>query len=223
MRARDVMTANVISVSPSSSVRSVARTMLLNRISAVPVIDDEQKLVGIVSDDDLLQRLETGARRAWWRGLLDCPESQALEYVKSHGQQAQDVMTPAVVTVDEDTSASKIAEIFYRERIKRVPVMRGTRLVGVVSRADLLRAIVTAPADQTAQGDDAIRLAVVTRLQEDAGLSGRALQVTVLNGIVYLRGSVPSQQAKRAAHVAVWTVRGVQGVVDRLKLTEGRN
>ncbi len=219
MQARDVMTPDVISVHPESSVRHIVQTLLRHRISAVPVIDDDHQLVGMVSEGDLIQRPEVGGTRSpWWLGLLESPEIAALEYVKSHGQQAQDVMTTDVVTVGPETPLSRIAAVLEEERIKRVPVVEHGRVIGVVSRADLLHAIAMAPEDQTAPGDEALRLAIVTRLREEAGLADRQLSVTVADGIVHLWGSVPSDAQKRAASVTVWTVQGVRGFVDHVTL-----
>ena len=215
MQAREIMTADVISVSPESSVRHIAQIMLRHRISAVPVIDDDQKLVGIVSEGDLITRPEIGAKRtSWWLGLLDCSEVAALEYVKSHGKQAQDVMTTDVITIDEDMPIARIATLIDEGRIKRVPVLKHGRVVGIVSRADLIRAVATASEDQTAPGDEALRLAVVTRLREDVGWPCKELRVTVSDGIVHLWGSVPFGPAKQAACAAAWTAHGIKGLMD---------
>ena len=140
MRAKDIMTENVVSVEPATSVEHVARLMLEHHISAVPVIDDAFRVVGIVSEGDLMRRPETGAppRRPWWLGLLDSPDAIATEYLKSHGLLSRDVMTEDVVTVDEDTPVSEIPVLLDEHQIKRVPVLANGRIVGIVSRADLL-------------------------------------------------------------------------------------
>ena len=217
MQAREVMTSRVISVSPETSVRHVAQILLRHRISAVPVIDDDLSLVGMVSEGDLMERPELGAQRSdWWLGLLDCPEAKALEYVRSHGKQAKEVMTTSVITVAPETPLSRIAAVLEEERIKRVPVVENGRVIGIVSRADLLRAMASAPEDQTAPGDDALRLAILTRLREDAGLENCQIKATTSEGIVHLWGSVPSDPHKQAAGVAVRTVRGVRGFVDHV-------
>lgn len=152
------MTTNVVSVSPQTSVRRIAQTMLRHRISAVLVIDDQQRLVGIVSEGDLMTRPEIGAKRsAWWLGLLDCAEVDAMEFAKSHGKLAQDVMTTDVISVDEDTPIARIATVLEEGQIKRVPVLRDGRVVGIVSRADLLHAIATAPLDKGASTSSSFR------------------------------------------------------------------
>lgn len=221
MQAQDVMTTDVVSVSRESSVRHIARTMLRHRISAVPVIDDADRLVGIVSEGDLIQRRELGARRtSWWLGLLDLPDAAALDYVKSSGNRAQDVMTANVITVEPDTPLSQIAALLEKEQIKRVPVLKQGRVVGIVSRADLLHAIITASEDQTAFGDQPLRLAIVTRLRDEAGFRDGELDVTVSDGVVHLWGSVRSEARKQAASVAVSTVRGVRGLVDHTRVED---
>ena len=172
MRARDLMTMDVVTVKPDTSVKHVAQMLLRHRISAVPVVDDHDRLVGIVSEGDLMRRAEAGTERhpSWWLGLLASPEEKALEYVRSHATRVEDIMTRNVVTVDEDAPASRIAALLEEKRIKRVPVCKEGRVVGIVSRADLLHGIATAKFDQTAPGDQAIRRAVLSRLRNETGV-----------------------------------------------------
>ena len=143
MLAKDVMTKQVISVGPDTPVGAVAQTMIDNRISAVPVLTAEGALLGIVSEGDLLHRTETGTERerSWWLSVISDPVGQARDFVKSHGRKASDVMTSDVVTVGEETSLRDIAGILEERRIKRVPVVREDRLVGIVSRANLLQGL----------------------------------------------------------------------------------
>ena len=144
MRAKDIMTANVFSVHPDTSVHDVAKLLLAKRISAAPVVDGTNRVCGIVSEGDLLRRHETGTEksRSWWTSLVSSTEVRADQYVKAHGLRASDVMTPKVVTVDEDAPVSEIVDILEGQNIKRVPVMRGDRLVGIVSRSNLLQGLV---------------------------------------------------------------------------------
>ena len=127
MQAKDVMTPNVVTVTPDASVKDIAELLLERQISALPVVDAEQKIVGIVSEGDLLRRPETGTerRRSWWLSLFSSSEERAADYVKGHGRRAEEVMTRNVVTVEEDTPLNKIAELLERRRIKRVPVVVG--------------------------------------------------------------------------------------------------
>jgi CBS domain-containing protein len=216
MKARDLMTTDVVTAGPETSVRHIAQLMLRHRISAVPVVDDEGRIAGIVSEGDLMRRAELGSARgrSWWLELLAGPEEVARDYVKAHGQRARNVMTREVVSADEDTPASSIAAILEEKRIKRLPILREGRLVGIVSRADLLHCIATANIDNAASGDDALRLAVRTRIKHDAGVRDTMLNVTVSDGVVHLWGFLESQAEREAVEVAANSVRGVTAVVD---------
>ncbi|RUV54210.1 CBS domain-containing protein, partial [Mesorhizobium sp. M5C.F.Ca.IN.020.29.1.1] len=137
-------------------------------------------------------------------------------YVKGHSWKVADLMTSDVVVADEETPIERIAVLMQEHGIKRIPVLRGPRLVGVVSRADLLRAVVAAKFDATAAGDDAIRRSILTRLREDAGVNGDALTLTVSDGLVHFSGAVRSQSERDAVRVVAEGVRGVKGVYDHL-------
>ena len=140
MQIRDVMTTRVITVGPYTEVAEIARCLLKNRISAVPVVETDGHLVGIVSEGDLMRRSEsrTEHRTSWWLSLLLLAERRATDYIKTHGRRAQEVMTRALITVNDDASLEEIAEILEKHRIKRVLVIREGKLVGIASRADLL-------------------------------------------------------------------------------------
>ncbi|RWK89791.1 MAG: CBS domain-containing protein [Mesorhizobium sp.] len=209
MRAKDVMTARVVTVSPDHSVRHAARIMLDHRISGMPVVDDGGRVVGIVSEGDFLRRSELGAT------ALSSGEVRG--YVKGHSWKVADLMTSDVVVADEETPIERIAVLMQEHGIKRIPVLRGPRLVGVVSRADLLRVVLAARSDDsTAAGDDAIRRSILTRLREDAGVNGDALTLTVSDGLVHFSGAVRSQSERDAVRVVAEGVRGVKGVYDHL-------
>lgn len=211
MKAKDVMTAKVVTVSPDHSIRHAARIMLDHCISGLPVVDDNGRLVGIVREGDFLRRSELGAPAF--------PTGGARGYVKGHSWKVADLMTSDVVVADEETPIARIVALMQEHGIKRIPVMRGQRLVGVVSRADLLRVVVAAKLDDdTAAGDDAIRRIILTRLQEDAGVNGDAITLTVTDGLVYFSGAVSSQSERDAVRVVAEGVRGVKGVFDHLYL-----
>ncbi|TIP81168.1 MAG: CBS domain-containing protein, partial [Mesorhizobium sp.] len=155
MRAKDVMTAKIVTVSPDHSVRHAARIMLDHRISGMPVVDDDGRLAGIVSEGDFLRRSELGAPAL--------SPGEARSYVKGHSWKVADLMTSDVVVADEETPIERTAALMQEHGIKRIPVMKGQRLVGIVSRADLLRVVVAAKFDDaTAAGDDAIRRSILT-------------------------------------------------------------
>jgi len=143
MKARDVMVSPVITVKPSSSVKEVAKTFLERRISAAPVVDDQGKLVGIVSEGDLMHRAEAGTERhrSWWLRALTAEETLAAEYVKAHARKVADVTTRDVITATADTPLHEIAVLLEKNSIKRVPIVKNGQLVGIVSRANLIQAV----------------------------------------------------------------------------------
>ncbi len=217
MKAKDIMTTRIVTVCPGNSIRHAAQTMLDKGVSGLPVIDDDARLVGIISEGDLMRRAEFGIRPAS-AAAIPSSEQRARAYVKSHGMNVGDVMSSNVVTVDEEAPVSRIAALMEEHRIKRVPVTRAGKLVGIVSRRDLMRAIVTSSLDEIASGDAALRRSVMARLGEDAGLETARLNVTVANGIVHFWGNVDSKSQRDAARVVAEGMRGVAGVVDHMHL-----
>lgn len=219
MQAKDVMTTQVISLGPGHGVGHAAEIMLQHRVSGLPVLGDAAELLGIVTEGDLMRRAELRPFDAWRRpheagGEGHDPD----EYIKSHAWCVTDVMTRDVVTVDEDTPIEAIAKLIAERDIKRVPVMRDGRVVGIVSRADLLRGIVSGGKDGTAPGDEPIRRAVLTRLHADLGLPLADTGATVRDGVVTLWGTAGSRQEREAARVAAESVRGVASVVNNLRV-----
>ena len=212
MRARDVMTTKVVRISPDNSVRQAAAIMLDNHVSGVPVVDDDGHLLGIISEGDLIRRTELISH------ALSSPEMSADEranaYVKRHSWKVGDAMTPDPVTIEEDASLARVATVMLERGIKRIPVTRDGALVGIVSRADLLHAILAAKTDETVPGDDAIQRSIVVRLGEGTGLEGLDVEVTVSDGIVHLWGNVETADCRRAARILAEGVRGVRGVVE---------
>ncbi|NIO40680.1 MAG: CBS domain-containing protein [Burkholderiales bacterium] len=221
MRAGDVMTTNVVSVGPQTSVRDIARTLLEHRISAVPVIDDAQRIVGIVSEGDLMRRseTETGRPASWWLLLLSSPETRAEEYVKAHGRRAEEVMTNTVHTVGEDTTLEEVADILERRRIKRVPVVRDGKIAGIVSRANLLRGLVAAKVEvKTTVEDQTIRKAIMKSLEREAGVRDEFVNVIVSNGLVHLWGALFSEAERHATRLVVENTKGVRKIEDHLSV-----
>jgi len=215
MRAKDVMTAEVATVSPDNSVRQAAKLMLNHHVSGLPVIDDAGRLVGIISEGDLLRRSELGfGTFATQEGPRPTSDEQARAYVKGNAWRVADVMSRDLVVVDEETPLSRVATLMDEHAVKRLPVVHGAALVGVVSRADLLRAVIAARPDETARGDTAIRRSIMTRLNENTGLEGQDVTVTVDDGVVHLWGDVASQDCRTAARVAAESVRGVRSVIE---------
>ena len=224
MKAKDIMTTQVVTVKPETSVTAIAQKLMDHRISAVPVIDGAGRLVGIVSEGDLLHRVETGTarrHRSWWLSLVTSGTTDAAEYVKSHGKHAADVMTRDVITVDENTSLSEIAEILESRRIKRGPVLKNGVLVGIVSRANLVQGLATmrGTVAEKAPSDTRIRESILAEV-EHASWSGLAsTNMTVSDGVVELWGFVASDAEKQAWRVAAENVAGVKKVVDHRAVT----
>lgn len=220
MQARDVMSTPVISVTEDASVADVARLLLRKGISGVPVLGADGRLVGIVSEGDLVRRAETGTERtpSWWLRLFGDSEDQAREYVKTHGRRVGDVMSRDVTTVREDTGVAQIAELLERRRIKRVPVVRGNEVVGIVSRANLLQALASAPAEASNLGAEAAPSdrALKTRVEEEmrrAGIDSAFVNVVVTDGVAHLWGAVRSEAQQDAARIAAETAMGSAAAV----------
>ena len=220
MKTADVMTSAVITVSPDHGVKHAAAIMMANRVSGLPVIDDERRLVGIISEGDLLRRTELGLGAiAHLTGPSPTDEERARAYVRANSWKVADVMTCDLVVVDAEAPVSEVASLMAHHGIKRIPVLRGGTLIGIVSRADLLRAISGASRDNTASGDEAIRRSIMTRLNEQTGLEGKAVAVTVTDGLVHLWGNVDTEHCRNAARVVAESVRGVRGVIEHFPQT----
>jgi CBS domain-containing protein len=205
VEAKDVMTPNVITVTPDTPVQEIASLLVENRISAVPVVDAAGRLVGIiVSEGDLMRRSETDTlpRASPWLSLLIMPNESARVYAKAHGQHARDVMTADVITVDEYTPLAEVAAILERNHIKRVPVMRGRMLVGIVSRANLLQGLVAQKLQPAISADDSeIRARVLEALRE-AGLDGLRI-----NPVVSGSSSFGASSTRRRSGRRPWSLR----------------
>jgi CBS domain-containing protein len=214
VQARDIMTSPVVTVGPDAQVDDTARLLLENRISAVPVVDAAGKLLGIVSEGDLMRRAEAGTERrpSWWLALFSDVEAQARAFVKTHARRASEVMTRQVVTVGEDTSLEDIADALEKHRIKRVPVMRGDRLVGIVSRADLLHGLVARRDAPAVTADDRSIKDAVVRALEQAQVSRRFLNIVVSGGVVRIWGVVETPDELAAVRVAAETAPGAKAV-----------
>ncbi len=219
MRAADVMVTSVITVGPQASVQEVAKLLLTNRISGLPVVSDQGDLVGIVSEGDLLHRAEagTGRRRPWWLAILTGRDVLAAEYVREHSFKVADVMTRHVITATPDTSLQDIAHLLEKNGIKRVPIVDDGRLVGIVSRANLLQALASGTKKgETAPSDGTIREDVMARLRAKSWTRPSLVNVIVQDGTVELWGIVNSQTEKRAVRVAAEVTPGVRAVNDNL-------
>lgn len=223
MKAKDIMTSPVMTIGPRATIREIAAILLERRISGLPVVDDG-RVVGMVSEGDLLRRHEIGTDRkaprgSWWMRLF-MGEPGPAEYVKSHAVFAADVMTREVTSVTEGTSASKIAALFGKRGIKRVPVLRDGRLVGIVTRANLVQALAAAKRPRAARAfvdDDAIRDSLLRELCAHTWWRADS-NVIVTAGVVHYYGACESDAEKQAARVAAQTLPGVRRVEDHRAL-----
>jgi CBS domain-containing protein len=220
MQAKDVMSRNVVTVSPDATILQAARLMLQHHISGLPVADASGRLVGILSEGDFLRRRETGTqrRRSRWIEFLMGPGKIASEYTHSHGMRVSEVMTDTVRTISEDTELEEIVEMMERYCIKRVPVVREGKLVGIVTRSNLMHAMVsmarTAP--ETQQSDVAIRDQLLGELKKQEWVPIAMSNVVVNGGVVDLWGAIIDERQRAALKVAAENIPGVKGVKDHL-------
>jgi CBS domain-containing protein len=224
MNASDVMTRTLLSVRLDATVAEAIRTMLDNRISGLPVIDEAGRLVGILTEGDLLRRGETGTerQRSRWLEILMGPGRLAGEYVRTHGRKIGEVMTRDVVSVTLDTPLKEVVELMERHRIKRVPVLHGEVLVGILSRADLLRALLgrLQEEESLATNDGEIRERILGELAKAAWMPRDGIAITVENGVVDLNGVILDEKEREALRVAAENVPGVRAVEDHLVWVE---
>lgn len=221
MKASDVMVTDVITVTPESDVPTVATLLLTNHISGAPVVDGQGKLVGMISEGDLLRRSEAGTahERPWWLRLLMGRELLAGEFLKEHSRRVGDLMTRDVVSAAPDTPVADIATLLERHRIKRVPIVEGGTVVGIVSRANLIQALATfrkKALEPQPIADIELRETVVSRLKSEPWVRPNLINVTVTDGTVDLWGIVGSAVEKQALRVAVETVPNVKAVNDNV-------
>jgi len=221
MHAADVMTKNAISIRLDTAVPDIAQLLLANRISAVPVIDPDQKILGIVSEGDLMRRPEneTESRHSWWLEAIFSTRDWPRDYIKTHGRTADDVMTRKVVVVTEDTPLHEIARLLEIHHIKRVPVVRDGRLVGIVSRANLLHGLVAQGTKNlvcNTPNDKEIREQLLNTFSKEAGLGTALINVIVKDGVVQLWGTVGSTTDRKAANLAAENTPGVKTVENNL-------
>jgi CBS domain-containing protein len=223
MKASDVMSAKVVAVTPETTVREIAALMANNRISGVPVVDAAGKLVGIVSETDLLHRAETGTqkRHKWWLGAFIDDDQLAREYAAAHARRAGDIMTREVLTIDPDTDLAAVADFFGRNRLKRVPVVKDGHLLGIITRGDMVRALLlkqAADAGTVPRDAQAVLAAIQQRMKHEAWLDSSLVTVTVNDGVAGLTGLVASVDQRRALRVLVEDTPGVVRVEDELRL-----
>jgi len=224
MKAQDVMTRDVITIDPDSTVLQAARLMLQHHVSGLPVVDGNGNLVGVLSEGDFLRRRETKTerRRSRWLEFLMGPGRIAAEYSHSHGSKVSEVMSTDVQSVEQDTALEDIVELMERKRIKRVPVLCGGQLVGIVTRSNLMHAMVSlARMAQPASKDDAaIREKLLAEMQHEKWAPLATVDIVVHEGMVELWGVIVDERQRTALKVAAENIPGVKAVIDHLVWVE---
>jgi CBS domain-containing protein len=218
MHAADVMTPDVVCASPDTSLSELVRLMLNHDVSGLPIVEDG-RLVGIVSEGDLLRRAELGVepRASRWLELLTSTDRLAADYARSHGRRAGEIMTREVVTVDAATPISEVAHVLEARHIKRVPVMRQGRLVGIVSRRNLLQALAASLGGASVDADDrTIRDAFYAELQQQPWATPSSINALVMDRVVHLWGTAPDEAVRQAIVVVAENVAGVRAVEDHM-------
>ncbi len=220
MKVKDVMSQQIVSIGPDAPILDAVRLMLQHKISGLPVIDASGNLQGVVTEGDFLRRTETGTqrKRARWIEFLMGPGRLATEYVHTSGRKVSEVMTPDVHTVTEDAPLEEAVHLMERRRIKRVPVMRGAKVVGIVTRANLMRALahLALAAQPAAPGDAAIRASLLAELKKQSWAPVGLIDVVVKDGVVKLSGALTDERERQAIRVAAENIRGVKKVEDHL-------
>ena len=219
MRAHQIMTRSVVTVTPETTILEAANIMLRRHVSGLPVVDADSKLVGIVSEGDFIRRSEIGTqrKRGRWLKFIIGPGRAATDFVHEHGRKVSEVMTREPLTITEDTALEDIVKTMESNNVKRLPVMRGETLVGIVSRANLLQAVASLARevpDPTAD-DDHIRNRVIDALAKNDWCPF-GLGVVVRDGIVHLSGVITEEHSRQAAIVGAENVAGVKKVHDHL-------
>jgi CBS domain-containing protein len=219
MRAHQIMTRQVITIAAGASIVDAANIMLDKHISGLPVVDDAGAVVGIVSQGDFIRRAEIGTerKRGRWLKFLVGPGTAASDFVRERGRKVEEIMTPDPCTVTEDATLEDIVELMERNHVKRLPVLRGDRLVGIVTRTNLLQAVagLTRDVPDPTADDDHIRHRIINSI-EKSDWTPFGLGVIVANGVVHLSGVITNEQSREASIVAAENISGVTRVHDHL-------
>lgn len=224
MKAADIMTPRIITVSADATIAEAIRLMLQNRISGLPVVDAAGDLVGLVTEGDFLRRAEdnTEKHRPHWLEFVLGPGRLAGEYARSHGRKVGEVMSTDAITAQENTPVEEIVRLMETKHIKRVPIVRGKKVVGIVSRANLLHVLgrLAAEAKPTAQTDSEIRTKIIAELAKQSWAPVAGVNILVQDGIVELKGAIFDERQRQALKVAAENVAGVKAVRDHLVWVE---
>jgi len=224
MRAIDVMVRDVVTVRADTDVADAIKLLGEHDVSALPVVDAGGHVIGIISEADLIHRVELGTEkhRPWWLEAVTGASALAEDFAKSHGKKVEELMTREVVSADEDTPLSEIAALLERKRIKRVPILRHGKLVGMVSRSNLIQAlasIVEGQSEEHSNSDLEIRHELLARLADQSWTDFGSRNVIVTEGTVHLWGLVSSDSERKALIALAESVPGVARVSDEMIAT----
>lgn len=216
VQIEQIMTREVVTVTPATSIQSAAKLMADHGISGLPVVDEHRHLVGIVSEGDLILRQRSWSRRPWWRGFFDDAESLAREYGKVVGTTVGEVMTRAVVSISPVFGVETAASILHARGFRRLPVVHDGTLVGIISRGDLVRALATAVPATAARSDTQLVEEMKTRLAAEPWASTAGFVVHAQRGVIFLWGVVPTEAEKAALETMARAIEGCTGVANDL-------
>lgn len=219
MLAKDIMTRGVKTIHSTNSIRTAIELMVNQGVSGLPVVDEDDTVIGIITEGDLLRRVEYGAAAKDDKKSVDTALVDLDAYIKGHSWRVGDLMSAEVITVTGDASIGTVAKLLFQHKIKRVPVVENGRLAGLISRVDLLRAIVNTRSDTVAAGEEAMERAIKARLSSDLGVDLNTVLVTVHGGCIYLDGEVSGDLQKRAIQVLIENVQGGYGFSNRLSVS----
>lgn len=224
MKASEVMTRRVISIEPEATIVEAIQLMLKNRVSGLPVVDRRGKLVGVISEGDFLHRREIGTeiRRSAWLDAIFGPEQSASDYIRAHGIKVAELMTKRPITIDEGADLDRVVHLMERKRIKRLPIVRKGKMVGIISRANLLRALASIhrSAPKTSRNDQEIRNRIVADIDGQNWAYGTDIMVLVRDGIVDLCGTLSDSSQRAALKALVREKAGVRKLYDHLRLKD---
>jgi CBS-domain-containing membrane protein len=222
MKARDIMTRDVVTVGPNASVHEVATLLATHHISGIPVTAADKRLLGIVSEGDLVERVEVGGepKGKWWLEGFGNTQALASRYAKAHGATVADVMTRQVATVHPDADLEDVADIFQAHRVKRVPVVQDGRLLGIVTRSDIVKAVSGAmgPAAAKMRTDGELQRAILERMRVERWLDTSYVNCSVSKGKVTVGGLIGSAEERRGLRTLVEEVAGPDSVIDQLEI-----
>jgi CBS-domain-containing membrane protein len=220
LHAADIMTTAIFSIDADMSVIDAARMMLQHKISGLPVVNRENTLIGMITEGDLLRRSEIGTERhrSPWLALLLGPGRAADDYAMTHARKVSEIMSDGIVSVTPDAPLDQVVALMERHRIKRVPVVSGKRIVGIVSRANLLAALVEATPQVTGAqpSDSAIRDAILAEFKRQSWAPSATVNIDVKDGVVHLRGVITDGREREALRIVAENAAGAKSVVDHL-------